>query len=187
MTDLLPGFSGPADSQKCFRAVLEAFSRPGNIITLPEDFLAPPKNRSVAAAGVLLTLVDASTSVSLAGGAACDWLVFHTGARLTEPAQADFVVTQETPDFTTLRQGDDDEPEAAATVILDVANFATGLRCRLTGPGIETATILRLPIDQNFIAAWQAQRKLAPRGVDLLLCAGRKIIGLPRSVTIEEA
>ena len=45
----------------------------------------------------------------------------------------------------------------------------------------------RLPLDADFIAEWRAQSRTAPRGVDIILCAGTTIIGLPRSLTIGDA
>jgi len=97
---------------------------------------------------------------------------------------ADFVVARTRPPLGSLRSGTDDEPEGGATLILDVESFA-GRQARLTGPGIETETILRLPLDEAFFIEWAARRKNLPRGVDMLLCAGRQILGLPRGVKIE--
>ena len=42
-----------------------------------------------------------------------------------------------------------------------------------------------LPAD--FVAVWQRNHALFPRGVDLILCAGTPLAALPRSVSIEEA
>jgi len=175
MNDLSPGFTNAAQAQGCFRAVLRALSRPGEIVEIIGDL--------PAASAILLTLADASTAVSLEDNAR-DWLVFHTGARMAALEDADFVVARSRPRLGLLRNGTDDEPEDGATLILDVEDFA-GRPCRLTGPGIETETILPLPLDEEFFAEWTAQRQNLPRGVDVLLCAGRQVIGLPRSVKIE--
>jgi alpha-D-ribose 1-methylphosphonate 5-triphosphate synthase subunit PhnH len=184
MSVLTPGFAHAAEAQSCFRAVLRALSRPGEIVTLGAS-LTPPEPLSIAAAALLLTLADATTTVSLEP-AAQDWLLFHTGARLADKAAADFVVTRTRPPLGLLRAGTDDEPEAGATLILDVEAL-DGPAYRLTGPGIAEAATIRLPLDQTLLDEWRAQRAIAPRGVDMLLCAGRRILGLPRSVAIEVA
>jgi alpha-D-ribose 1-methylphosphonate 5-triphosphate synthase subunit PhnH len=185
MTDFSPGFTEPTEAQSCFRAVLQALSRPGEIVTVATG-LVPPAPLSPAAGALLLTLADPAVGVSLAGQGPADWLVFHAGARIVPAAQADFVLARTLPDLSRLKTGTDDEPEGGAMVILDVESFDSGLTYRLTGPGIARETLCRLPVPENFAAVWRANRQLSPRGVDLLLCVGEKIIGLPRSVTIEE-
>jgi alpha-D-ribose 1-methylphosphonate 5-triphosphate synthase subunit PhnH len=42
-----------------------------------------------------------------------------------------------------------------------------------------------MPLGEDFFNEWSAQRPNLPRGVDILLCAGRQVIGLPRSVNVE--
>ena len=84
MSSLQPGFAAPVlDAQASFRAVLEAMSRPGRIITLAAGAPAPaPLNAAAAAA--LLTLADAETPVwSDAGPAVAEWLGFHAGCAFT--------------------------------------------------------------------------------------------------------
>jgi alpha-D-ribose 1-methylphosphonate 5-triphosphate synthase subunit PhnH len=184
MSALTPGFAHAGEAQICFRAVLRALSRPGEIVTIDTN-LTPPAPLSVAAASVLLTLADAATAVSVEAPAR-DWLLFHTGARLAGDAVADFVATRARPKLHSLRAGTDDEPEAGATLILDVEAF-DGPVYRLTGPGMAEAATVRLPLERKFLEEWWAQRAIAPRGVDMLLCAGRQILGLPRSVAIEAA
>jgi alpha-D-ribose 1-methylphosphonate 5-triphosphate synthase subunit PhnH len=187
MNILEPGFSTPIEAQACFRGVLQALSTPGAVVTLPST-LTPPQPLSPAAAAILLTLADPMVSVSLdASPAARDWLVFHAGTRLVAPAEADFVYATARPALATLRQGDDAAPEDSATLILDVPALNAGATYRLTGPGIETELLMQLPLDAHFIAEWRAQSRTAPRGVDILLCAGTQIIGLPRSLTIGDA
>jgi alpha-D-ribose 1-methylphosphonate 5-triphosphate synthase subunit PhnH len=49
----------------------------------------------------------------------------------------------------------------------------------------ERVAISGLP--EKFAAAWAENHGLYPRGVDLIVCAGQKIMALPRSVAITEA
>jgi alpha-D-ribose 1-methylphosphonate 5-triphosphate synthase subunit PhnH len=183
MNDLSPGFTNADAAQTCFRAVLRALSRPGEIVSIGGD-LPRAAALSPAASAILLTLTDAKTAVSIEETAARDWLVFHTGARMAAAEEADFVVARTRPRLGLLCNGTDDEPEDGATLILELESFF-GRQCRLTGPGIEGETILRLPLDEEFFTEWAAQRRILPRGVDLLLCAGRQIMGLPRGTKIE--
>jgi alpha-D-ribose 1-methylphosphonate 5-triphosphate synthase subunit PhnH len=98
---------------------------------------------------------------------------------------ADFVLASDRPALASLRQGSYDEPETSALLILQVASFEGGRRVRLSGPGIETAALLDLPMDDSFIREWTAQRRRSPLGVDVLLCAAERVAALPRSVMIE--
>jgi len=179
---MTPGFADAMEAQSCFRAVLRALSRPGEIVTIATGLIPPPP-LSVASAAIFLTLADAATSVALPDEAARDWLIFHTGAPAAAAQTADFVLAQTPPPLNLLRNGSDDAPEDGATLILDVENFA-GRRCRLTGPGIDGFSLIELPLDKNFLAEWQEQKRIAPRGVDLFICCENRVIGLPRTVQI---
>ncbi|UFN48798.1 phosphonate C-P lyase system protein PhnH [Roseomonas sp. OT10] len=190
MSDLLPGFADPvAGPQATFRAVLEAMARPGRVFRLP---LAPsgPAPLSPAAAAVLLTLADAETPVwSDAGAAAAEWLRFHAGCPLVDGASgAAFVLATGTPPaLGTLEPGSDEEPHRSATLVLQVAALEEGAGWRLTGPGIEAAHRLRVTgAPDGFPAAWAANRRRFPCGVDVVLCAGDRVAALPRSVAIAE-
>ena len=182
-----PGFTSPTDAQSCFRGILQALSTPGEIITLDRP-VGPPPGLSGAAASALLTLVDATVSACLPEGedAARDWLVFHAGVRLTTPAAADFVMARDHFDLSQLKQGTDDVPEDGATLILDVASLESGREFRLTGPGIKTERRVMLPLSAAFLTGWRHQARITPRGVDVILCHATRIMGLPRSLTIEE-
>lgn len=187
MNDLSPGFTSALDAQACFRALLSAFSTPGRVVTLPVP-LTPPPGLSPACAALLLTLTDAQTKVALPEASpARDWLIFHTGALLVEAGQAEFCVAQARPPLAALRQGCDEAPEDGATLILDLPDFENSARrLRLSGPGLKEPVTMALPLDAAFLAEWRAQTRTAPRGVDILLCAGAKILALPRSLQIEE-
>jgi alpha-D-ribose 1-methylphosphonate 5-triphosphate synthase subunit PhnH len=188
MTQILaPGFASLHDAQRHFRAILTALSRPGVVVDLPPGLAAPPPI-SPAAAGILLTLTDPATRVALPETLGLrDWVAFHTGAKFAPSCDADFVLAPSPPDLATLQTGTEDEPETGATLILEIPAFDQGPKYRLAGPGIETECFVRLPLDQNFAAARAKIHKLNPRGVDILLCAGTQILGLPRSTFMEPA
>ena len=186
---ITPAFADPVrDSQHCFRAVLEAMSRPGRVQRLPQG-LVPPPGLDAATAAVLLTLSDAETPLwHDAGDAADAWLRFHCGSPSATLADAAFVLaTTAMPALAGMNAGSDEEPESGTTLILQVASLEGGAGWRLSGPGIERHHHLSVGgLPANFIGDWQAQRGLFPRGVDVLLCAGQDLAALPRTTMIEE-
>jgi hypothetical protein len=93
-----PGFTDPVqDGQSCFRAVLEALSRPGRIQTL-DSALTPPAPLHPATAAVLLTLVDTETPLHHDAGAEADaWLRFHCGCPMAPVGEAGFVLAVTAP------------------------------------------------------------------------------------------
>jgi len=187
MNNLTPGFTSPLEAQACFRAILGAFSSPGTAVELPAA-LTPPPGLSIAAAAALLTLADATTPIAQPDAeAARNWLVFHTGARVVPPAEAMFCVARQRPALAALPQGTDEAPEDGATLILDCDGLVGEASFRLSGPGLEHPITVHLPLDAAFLQEWRAQALAAPRGVDVLLCAGASLLALPRSLTIEEA
>ncbi|WP_135466380.1 phosphonate C-P lyase system protein PhnH [Crenalkalicoccus roseus] len=187
---LSPGFAAPAtEAQRCFRALLEAMSRPGRVRSLPAP-AAPPAPLGPAAAAVLLTLADADAPVWLdAGPAAEAWARFHAGCPLVaEPGAAAFALaTGAPPALDALEAGTEEEPHRSATLILQVAALEEGAGWRLSGPGIEREHRLAVAgLPEGFLAQWAANRRRFPRGVDVILCAGVRVAALPRTVTIGE-
>lgn len=191
MSILSPGFADPvADSQSAFRAVLDALSRPGSVMPAG-DGLAPPAPLLPAAAAMLLTLVDAETTLWIDPALAdvAPWIAFHCGAPVvSDITQARFILAASLPELATLEAGSHDGPEDSSTVILQLAALEGGPALRLSGPGLAAPTGFApagLPAD--FVAQWARNHAAFPRGVDLVLCAPATVAALPRSVRIEEA
>jgi alpha-D-ribose 1-methylphosphonate 5-triphosphate synthase subunit PhnH len=186
MSILLPGFAEPvAQSQACFRAVLDAMAHPGRIAHVGPQ--SAPSPLGAASAAVLLTLLDADTPTWL--DAACavsgDWLAFHCGAPLVARGQAAFVVAYEMPALSSLQPGTDAAPETAATLVLHVAELGRGESYLLSGPGLrEPATLQVRGLPGDFTEQWRANHARFPMGIDLILCAGAQLAALPRSVEI---
>jgi len=182
---LTGGFAdAPVQSARAFRAVLDALSRPGVIVMLAGA--APPAPLSAAAGVLVLTLVDGTTPLHLAGGhdtpALRDWITFHTGAPLVGPAEAVFVIGiwEALQPVSRFAIGRADYPDRAASLIVEMPRLeASG--ARLTGPGIATEAHLSLPE----VAAFQANRALFPLGFDTYLTCGSRLAGLPRSTRVE--
>ena len=188
---LAPGFGDPvADAQACFRALLDAMSRPGLVRRVPAQ-PRPPPPLGPAAAAAALALADAATPLwTDAGAEAAAWLAFHAGCPLAEAAgDAAFALACRAPPppLDALEQGTDEEPHRSATLIVQVAALEPGRGWRLRGPGIETEHRLAVRgLPEGFAAHWAANRAAFPRGVDVILCAGRDLAALPRTVSIEE-
>jgi alpha-D-ribose 1-methylphosphonate 5-triphosphate synthase subunit PhnH len=187
---LTAGFSDPAaESQACFRAVLDAMARPGRIHRIhgPAD---PPPPLGPATAAALLTLVDNETPLWLGDGTndAAEWIAFHCGAPIiSDPRTASFALALTMPDLTTLPAGTHEQPENSATLILQVAALGQGAALRLNGPGLREPSTLRANgLPRDFATRWQANHALYPRGVDLILCAQDSVAALPRSIAVED-
>lgn len=187
---LAPGFADPvAEAQACFRCVLDAMARPGSVQEVSS--LNGPAPLCAATAAVLLTLVDHETPFWLdpAAAASAGWIAFHTGApSVAAAAQAMFALGLSLPDLAQLSAGTDETPEGSATVILQLASLTSGARFLLSGPGLPAPSVLAVDgLPPDFAAIWQRNHALYPRGIDLILCAGRRLAALPRSVAVWEA
>jgi alpha-D-ribose 1-methylphosphonate 5-triphosphate synthase subunit PhnH len=185
----IPGFADPVGgAQTTFRAVLDAMARPGHVYPAGA-LLHPPAPLDKATAAVALTLLDQETSLYLDATmqAAAPWLTFHAGALIVDDiTAADFVLTARCPDLCKMRTGSDEAPEVSATLILQIGALGDGTAYSLSGPGLaETAKLRATGMPDGFVAAWQRNHALYPRGVDIVLCAGGVLAALPRSVKLE--
>ncbi|WP_420586303.1 phosphonate C-P lyase system protein PhnH [Ruegeria sp.] len=183
-----PQFSGgfrnaPIDAAHAFRAVMTVMARPGEVRAISGSH--PPAPLSVAAGTVLLTLCDPDTKVHLAGDANTDavrqWLTFHTGAPLSDAADADFAVGtwEALSPLGAYRVGTPEYPDRSATLIVE-CDTLTQTGAALTGPGIKDVAHLSLPD----IGALQLNSALYPLGCDFFFTCGDQIAALPRSTQI---
>ena len=195
MTALAPGLADPVhDSQAVFRAVLDAFARPGRIQTVRCSARLPVAQAAPAALNILLALLDQDCTLWLAPVLRQEAVIanqrFHTGCRIVEDAaQAQFVWAAsgaELPILNTLACGSEYEPEFGATCLVQVEAFAHTSGWTLSGPGIADTQALQVEgLPADFAAQWAENHARFPRGIDLLLCAGEQIVGLPRTSRIE--
>jgi alpha-D-ribose 1-methylphosphonate 5-triphosphate synthase subunit PhnH len=184
------GFADPVhDAQACFRALLRVLAEPGTIETLtPVDAPSLPS----AAAAIALTLADRDAPVWLdpTFARAAAWLRFFAGAPIVDdPARASFVLAHaaQRPRLASLAQGDPAYPDRSGTLVLGVGALSAEPGWRLSGPGIDGTREIRVDgIDPSFVAEWADNRARFPRGVDVLLVAGDRVAGLPRTARIEE-
>jgi alpha-D-ribose 1-methylphosphonate 5-triphosphate synthase subunit PhnH len=192
MTDIAPGLADvPHDSQRLFRAVLEAFSHPGRIVALPQppDGVGP---LSAAATAFVLTLVDRDTPLWLAPAfdvaAVRDFVRFHTGAPIMARNEALFALL--TPDRAPLLEsfavGSDPYPDRSATLIVEVPSLSDGPARSLRGPGIQGRATARIAgLASSFWFEWKANNALFPCGIDVVFTADAELLALPRSIVVE--
>jgi alpha-D-ribose 1-methylphosphonate 5-triphosphate synthase subunit PhnH len=193
VSDIAAGLADPAhDSQRLFRAVLDAFSHPGRIVSLPD----PPAGAgplSRAATAFLLTLVDRDTPVWLAPAfdtpQVCDFVRFHTGAPIVaQPVDALFAVLtpDQMPPLDDFAIGTDPYPDRSATLVIELPSLVGGPQRWWRGPGVETRQAVALAgLPEPFWTQWAANRALFPCGVDLVFAAGSDLIALPRGIAVE--
>ena len=176
------------DTRGCFRALVDAMSRPGTVATSPTE---------PAAYAVLATLVD--HEVTLYSPDDRIKTALANEGRLTEAdrEQADIVHAPE-PDACPvgeLSRGSLKEPSDGATVVYRVDGLqsdaeipAAGTELTLSGPGVDGRRRLGVegftPADARALAATQDSY---PRGVDAVLTTETEIAAVPRSVELEVA
>ncbi len=167
-----------ARTNATFEALMWALSRPGGVQSLPEPGME----------GIAEALLDRECRVFCDDPGLAD-RVASFGAALMPVPLADhcFVSLASNAALDRLAQvavGSALYPDAGATVVTS-ARFGTGQRLRLTGPGIETFTDIAL--DGLAPGLWPLRATLCryPAGFDLFLICGARVIGLPRSTTIE--
>jgi alpha-D-ribose 1-methylphosphonate 5-triphosphate synthase subunit PhnH len=190
---LAPGLADPAhDAQQLFRAILDATSHPGRIVSLPA---APtgPGALSAAAAACLLTLADRDTPIWLASefdrSEVRDFLRFHAGAPIVaQRADAVFaVLASGTPQpLEGFNLGTDAYPDRSATLIVEVADLRVGPTRQWRGPGIDGRSAVAVAgLADDFWQDWAANHGLFPCGVDIVFTAGTELCVLPRSIAVE--
>lgn len=185
------GLDSAFASQFAFRAVMECFARPGEIRTL--DGVAAPAPLAPATAALIQSLADYETPIwldpPLAGTpAVAEWIRFQTGAPLVKDMRdAAFALIGspgDMPEFTQFALGTEEYPDRSTTLIVQVERF-TGHAITIEGPGIKAARKLAAePLPDDFAARLAANRELFPRGIDLVLVAGKQVLALPRSIRV---
>jgi alpha-D-ribose 1-methylphosphonate 5-triphosphate synthase subunit PhnH len=193
-TDVLTGgFAEPVfEAQSVFKMLMDGMARPGTIQTVAADVTAPAP-LGIAAGAIGLTLCDHDTPVWLSAGLARsaipEWLGFHTSAPLTaEKAEARFAFVEAGTMISTFglfAAGTQEYPDRSTTVVIELADLEGGRRLALMGPGIQSVTeIAPVGLPETFLRLWTENRALFPRGIDIVLTAGKRFLCLPRTTKI---
>lgn len=205
----LPGFTDPVhDAQRCFRAVLDAFSKPGTAMPLisapPPGQLAPgvPASCLSGLIAAALTLCDSETPVWL--DAALDTPAmrrhfrFHCGCRIVaEPKEALFSFigsAKSMPRFCRFSSGCPEYPDRSATLVIAADLSLPGREMLLSGPGISPALhpagfpFAPSALPEWFWEDWAENHAAYPLGVDIMFVDSDaaegsfpRIAALPRS------
>jgi alpha-D-ribose 1-methylphosphonate 5-triphosphate synthase subunit PhnH len=188
------GFADPVtESQRVFRALMDALARPGTVHRL-ETALRPPAPLTPELACVALTLADHEAPLWLDAPLAqatevAQYLRFHTGAAIvTDPGEAAFALVADPvngPAFEAFAPGGAEYPDRSTTIVFSVTRIADKGGFRLKGPGILTCAELDVaPLPPDMPERLEANRRLFPRGVDCLFVAPGRVAGLPRSTEL---
>ena len=180
-----------AMEQRAFRALLDSMARPGTVSQLP----APRAADGVwgGALIVLQCLLDHEVTfcVEAADRYPQEQILRRTGARSAPLGDAGFVLADAEHAAVAIagaREGDLEEPERSATVVVGVGTVGTGpLGVVLTGPGIATVATLELGGVEVGVLRAIAQRNAAfPTGIDAIFVDPEgRVACLPRSTRIE--
>lgn len=182
-------FDAVQDSQRVFRALLRATSRPGEIIVLPET-------GDGAVEVVLLTLLDVEVTFCVLGPGGAreleERLLGATGTRAAPVEEAVFALIpggDSDGAMLDLRRGTLEAPEKGATAIYGVKRLTENgpKTLTLSGPGVSGNRTLGVEgLSAEELEAIRESRAYYPLGVDVYLVdeAG-SLVGLPRSTRIE--
>lgn len=169
----------PALQQAAFRQIMNCFAYPGRVGVLETE-------AEHALPLLLATLVDREVSLADPQALLDEDEQRRLGAHLASPEKAQFVIYagQCPPDFVPAL-GSLENPEQGATLILIAESLATGASLHLTGPGIPDKAAVSI---QGVDPAWWQKRERwnsgFPMGVDMIVVAGRQVLGLPRTTRL---
>ena len=194
VAELPAGFADKVlSAQSTFRSVMDAMARPGSVARIAAA-VGTPAAMMRGSAAIALTLFDHDTPVWLDPAMSetpevTKWLKFHCGAPvISDSSICHFALIGDPRSLSALDRfafGSNEYPDRSTTLILQLESLAAGPALRLTGPGIRDSEMLRVTgLPGDLADRLERNRKLFPRGVDLILAAGDSIAALPRTVRV---
>jgi alpha-D-ribose 1-methylphosphonate 5-triphosphate synthase subunit PhnH len=191
------------DGQRHYRAVLNCTARPGSIGFLDGVQLETPEGLNLATTLIALMLFSGDVSFYLRpeARAAISFLRQQAQAVEAPAAQADFLLLNAkdadsaVSAMKSAKTGSLVFPETGATVLLEVEGispvaFSDCLRLTLSGPGIETESIVFVAgMSPDFLDVLRNRNCEFPTGIDLLLTcdslsAGPCVLSIPRTTNV---
>ncbi len=179
------------DSQRVFRAVLDATAHPGRAVRVP---VTPPDQADLApaVAAYCLALFDFDTPLWMqrVEGGLADYLRFHCGCPLVaEPGRARFALITDPagmPPLSAYAAGEAEYPDRSATVLIQLSSLEGGEAVSLSGPGIHGhAVFAPAGLPPGFWRQAAENHALYPCGVDLVFACDDRLTALPRSTRVE--
>lgn len=159
-----------------FEALMWSMARPGLVSQLPNGLR-----------DLVLAMVDRECRVMLDDPLLAP-LVLATGATFVQAGQADhaFCLHPETglAALHSLPAGSALYPDEGATLVI-CARIGEGQALRLSGPGIEGTTTLRIGGLAPGFFDLRAERCRYPEGIELVFVDDRQLVAIPRSTRIE--
>jgi len=178
-----------------FRSVLDAASRPGTLVPLP-DGTAPGVPSAIVPVLALADLDVAVATLDEADGSPWSSLIRSvTGCRTAAADEADMVVALRLPtidEIRSLRTGTDHAPERGARLFIACGAIRSGRHdggtaIRMRGPGASDGRTITVDgIAAELFGALVTANRSFPAGVDTWLVAeSRDMVGIPRSTQID--
>lgn len=171
------------NSSIAFRSLVNATSYPGRYFQINK--LNKPSLLSNAAATILITLCDNESNVYLSKEYNTEevrnWLIFNTGAIVSNKKNADFVIGtwESLLPLNEFKIGAPEYPERSATLIVEETKYKK-VKCSIDGPGIKNKLHIDLPNPELFIE----NNNLYPLGLDFYFTNDLDILSIPRSTKI---
>ena len=191
------------DSQKNFRILLDAMSRPGKVVSLhPHSFGRFPQGFNPHVLTLMKTLCDNNVTIFTYDRTYQNYLQANTGSEpVDNPAMADYALfggRRYSGGFSKLKTGTPEFPEDSTTTIVTVDSLAEGvcgdfsdntLVLRLKGPGIKHSNTLFINgLDSEYAAVFSSLNRAFPLGLDLILADTEgRISCLARTTRLEVA
>jgi alpha-D-ribose 1-methylphosphonate 5-triphosphate synthase subunit PhnH len=188
------------DGQKHYRTLLQCTARPGTIGQLDDVVLEVPShlNRATALLAMALFSGDITYCLSEYDSSAAQFVERETFARADAASKADFLVLtnpNQMAELNQLKSGSLSFPDQGATVVLQIAAISPAplegsLRLMLTGPGIESETVVYvLGASEAFFSTLRERNAEFPLGIDTFLTcdslsAGPCVMALSRTTRI---
>ncbi|MEI3612476.1 phosphonate C-P lyase system protein PhnH [Pseudogracilibacillus sp. SO30301A] len=186
-------------TQNVYRDVLNAMSRPGDIVCLVEadSSFAKTFNCFRATSSLLFTLLDHDVTYHLISDDSVNMstmITAYTLARHVPVEEADFIIVlmdaQESEvehALKTCKVGTLRDPHLSATWIVETEPLQLGKEIKLTGPGIETETLLQVQLAQTFWDIRKERLSEFPLGLDIIFTNRRnEVLCMPRTTIVEK-
>jgi alpha-D-ribose 1-methylphosphonate 5-triphosphate synthase subunit PhnH len=194
VAELPAGFADKVlSAQSTFRSVMNAMARPGSVARIVATTGAPAVMMRGSAA-IALTLFDHDTPIWLdpemsETSDVKKWLKFHTGAPVIEDSSiCHFALIGDPralPALDRFAFGSNEYPDRSTTLILQVESLAQGPSFELRGPGIDGTAVVQATIQPlDLFERLSINQSLFPRGIDVVLVAGDRVVAIPRTTRL---
>jgi alpha-D-ribose 1-methylphosphonate 5-triphosphate synthase subunit PhnH len=187
---LAPGFDDPElGTQQTFRAMVKALDHPGHFVQIKSK-LSVPEVLNPASAALFLTLCNDKTTVWADlnwNFALIEWFQYQCGCSIvTEPCMASLALITNPvamPPLDQFKMGDDEDPDAAATLIVQVREMlANNAWNPIRSVVRQMTTRSPMGMPANFWDQWLQQSERFPLRLDIFLTCDDNLTVMPQSI-----